>query len=64
MFRICKGLSVDMPDVHTKAYVKDLSIMAEKLLESPVANPVQAAVAPVTLNVLLEPQLLMNDHPL
>lgn len=32
MFRICNGLSVDMPDVQTKTYVKDLSTMAEKLI--------------------------------
>lgn len=34
MFRICKGLGIDMPDVQTKAYVKDLSAMAEKLIGS------------------------------
>lgn len=34
MLRICKGLGVDMPDVQNKAYIKDLSSMAEKLIGS------------------------------
>lgn len=32
MFRICKGLGSDIPDLQTKGYVKDLSTMAEKLV--------------------------------
>lgn len=32
MFRICKGLSVDMPDTQTKGYVKDLYATAKKLV--------------------------------
>ena len=31
LYRICKGLGIDMPDVQTKGYVKDFNIMTEKL---------------------------------
>ena len=32
MFKICKGLSVDIPDMQTKGYVKDLKAIADKLV--------------------------------